>query len=98
MLLFLSWIWAFYKLHSVREQVNSGFGMPNPSPEIMFLQAMVNDMDRIDNLPTLISLICAFTWMILLAALTRTKIFGPHIAMIVKMIQDILHFLVIYVI
>ena len=54
--------------------------------------------DRLDNLPTLISLICAFTWLSLLAALTRTQMFGPRIAMITRMIVDILQFFVIYII
>jgi len=64
--------------------------MPMASKEIMFLAALSDDMDnRLDNLPTLIAFICCFTWLTLLAALTRTAMFGTHIAMIVRMIVDI---------
>ena len=72
-LLFISWVWTFAKWKSLRDEVNTGFGMPMPSKEVMFLNALVVDMNnRLDNLPTLISLICCFTWLSLLAALTRT--------------------------
>ena len=99
MLLFLSWVWAFNKWHALRDEVNTAFGIPMPSKEIIFVAALKNDMDhRIDNLPTIISFICGFTWMVLLAALTRTALFGPLIAMIMRMIKDIMQFLVIYII
>ena len=73
--------------------------MPMASKEVMFMQAMISDMeDRIDNLPTLISLICGFTWLTLLACLTRTQTFGPLIAIIRRMVIDILQFFVIFTI
>lgn len=72
--------------------------MPNPSREVMFLNALMDDMNaNWDNIPFLISLICGFTWLLLLASLTNTQTFGPRIAMIVRMITDIVQFLFIYI-
>ena len=75
-----------------------GFGMPNPTKDIMFINALMDDMNSTwANIPTLISLICCFTWLMLLASLSNTVTFGPRVAMILKMVTDIVQFLIIYI-
>ena len=98
LLVFVSWVWTLAKWSHLRAQSNEGFGVGNPTPEIIFLNALVDDMSQNwDNIPFLISLICGFTWLFLLSSLTNTHTFGPRIAMIVRMVADIIQFLFIFI-
>ena len=98
-LLFVSWLLTLIKFYELENKVNSGFGISEPSKEVMFMQAMMDDINNsVYNFPTLIAFLCFFTWLLLLSALTRTQMFGPRISMVMRMIADIMEFLVIYAI
>ena len=97
-LLFASYIWTIIKFSYLRHVTNAGFGMPMPPTEVVFLNALMDDMtEQWANIPFLISLICGFTWIRTLAAMTNSEVFGPKVFMILKMISDILEFLFIYI-
>ena len=50
------------------------------------------------NIPLLVSLVSALAWVRLLACMTYTSIFGPRIVTMVKMINDIAQFMVVYLV
>lgn len=68
-----------------------------PTRELMFMQALADDINgEVFSFALIVSCVAALSWFRVLAAMLVTETFGVRIVAIIRMISDVVQFLIIY--
>ena len=88
------------KFEDLRSQENMGFGLAMPpTKELMFMQALITDMnENVVNIALYASTLALIAYIRLFMSFAVTETLGPMIASMIKMVNDILTFLVLFII
>ena len=88
------------KFQELRNDQNMGFGLAMPpTKELMFMQALITDMNENTVTIALYAATLSFiAYLRIFMSFAVTETFGPLISAMVKMVSDILTFLALFIV